>query len=144
MSENVRNQKWLAISFFVVVNFIFIALIYSIISGTADRDYANWMGNTRSNLGTRAKDADISKDGQIVMVKDQLISTEKLQMTYRGLSSGMLTLDLVLLELDPQYKYRRQIPVEEARQGFQVSDQRFKVISVNRQRLKLIPINPSQ
>ncbi len=144
MSENVRSQKWLAISFFLVCNLIFFALIYAIISGSADRNYSEWMANTRSDTGTYSKDAGISKDDPIIMVKDQRVNLEKLQMTYRGASSGVLRLDLVLLELDPQFEYHRQIPIEEAEQGFQVSDRRFKVISINRQRLKMVRINPSQ
>ncbi len=143
MSENVRSQKWLAISFFVACNLIFFALIYAIITGSADRNYANWMAATRSNPGTYSNDAGTSKDDQIVLVKNQLVNVEKMQMTYRGLSSGLLNLDLVFLELDPQYEYHRQIPIKKAKQGFQVSDRRFKVISINRQRLKLVRINPS-
>ena len=143
MPENVRSQKWLAISFFIVCNLIFFALIYTIISGSADREYANWMASTRSSPGSNSKDAANGKDNQIVLIKDQRINLEDLQMTYRGLSSGVLDLDLVLLELDPQYEYHRQIPIEQAKQGFQVSDRRFRLISINRQRLTLVRINPS-
>lgn len=143
MSENVRSQKWLVISFFLVCSLIFFALIYTIIYGTADRDYANWMAATRSNPGASSNDAGVFKDDQIVLVKDRLVNLEKMKMTYRGVSSGVLQLDLVLLELDPQYEYHRQIPIEKAKQGFQVSDLRFKAVSINRQRLKLVLINPS-
>jgi len=144
MSENVRSQKWLAISFFLVCNLIFFALIYTIISGSADRDYSNWMASTRSNPATYSKDTGTSKDDPIVMVKNQRVNLEKVQMTYRGVSSGVLQLDLVLLELDPQYEYHRQIPIKKAKQGFQVSDLRFKAVSINSQRLKMVRINPSQ
>jgi hypothetical protein len=143
MSENVHNQKWLAISFFVVCNLIFFALIYTIVHNPTDSAYTNSMDSARSNPESKTKDSGLSKDGLLILLKDQQADMEKVRLTFRGFSSGALLLDLVLLDLDPQYVYHRQIPVEAARQGFQVSDQRFKVISVNRQRLKLLLIRPS-
>ena len=143
MSENVRRQKWLAISFFLVCVLIFAALIYTIIFGSTDRAYSNWMASARSKPEGSTNEKGIWQDGLLVMLKDQQVDLENVQLTYRGLSSGDVLLDLVLLDLDPQYVYHRQIPVEAARQGFQVSNRRFKVISANRQRLKLLLISPS-
>jgi hypothetical protein len=143
MSENVRRQKWLAISFFLVCVLIFAALIYTIIFGSTDRAYSNLMASARSKPEGSTNNKGISQDGLLVMLKDQQVDLENVLLTYRGLSSGAVFLDLVLLDLDPQYVYHRQIPVEAARQGFQVSNRRFKVISANRQRLKLLLISPS-
>jgi len=144
MSENVRRQKWLAISFFLVCVLTFAALSYTIISGSTDRAYSNWMASARSKPEGSTNDKGIwQEDGLLVMLKDEQVDLENVQLTYRGLSSGDVLLDLVLLDLDPQYVYHRQIPVEAARQGIQVSNWRFKVISANRQRLQLLLISPS-
>ena len=143
MSENVRSQKWLAISFFVVCNLIFFGLIYAIITRSADLTYSNWMGNFRASPEARSEVAEISKDNPIVLVKGQQIRVGRIELIYRGLSSGELRLDIVLLDLDPQYAYHREIPIAEAKKGIQVSDRRFKVLSVNRLNLKLLLLDPS-
>jgi hypothetical protein len=59
-------------------------------------------------------------------------------MTYRGISSGQLKLDVVLLDLDPQYVYSRSMSVKKAKQGFSVSDYHFIATSVNGNRLRLV------
>ena len=143
MSEDVRRQKWLAISFFLVCNLIFFALIYAIVFKPTDSAYSNWMGTAPANPWVDSRNTGISNEISMVLPKGQQVELENLKMTYRGLASGQLLLDLVLLDLDPQYVYHRKIPVEIAGQGFQVSDRRFKVISINRQRLKLLLIKPS-
>ena len=143
MAENVRSQKWLAVTFFLVCNLIFAALIYAIVTRSADLTYKNWMGSFRSGSETGSKAATLSMGDRIVMVRDRQIDLGKVKMTYRGLTSGVVAIDLVLSELDPQYVYHRRIPVKEIKQGFKVSDQRFKALSVNRQRLQMVPIGPS-
>lgn len=143
MSENVRSQKWLVISFFLVCTLIFGYFVYLIAFGSPDPRYSNWMSGARSSPGAPVRPAEVTRDGPIVMVKDRQINLEDVQLTYRGLTSGLLQLDLVLLEMDPHYTYRRRIPLQEARRGFQVSYQHLKVVSASRQQLKLVRISPS-
>lgn len=143
MAENVRNQKWLTVSFFLACGLVFVVFVYVISSGTVDRSYQNWMTNLRTQSEADSRPASISGDEAVIVLKDRQVDLGNVLLTYRGLSSGSLQLDLVILDLDPQYVYHRRIPVETAEKGFEIAHRRFKALSVSRRSLKLLPIKPS-
>ena len=70
-------------------------------------------------------------------MRDQTATVGRLQMTYRGTASGHLLLDVVLLDLDPEYVYSRKILKRTAKEGFAVSGVRFKATSINSKRVRL-------
>jgi hypothetical protein len=51
-------------------------------------------------------------------------------------------LDLVITDLDPDYAYLRQIPIETARKHFILGDQEFKLKSNGSQQIKIVHANP--
>ena len=65
------------------------------------------------------------KDGPYPLFIDKAQTVGNLKITYRGLESKTLLLDLVILDLDQDYAHRRRIPIKEAKSGFRLSDQAF-------------------
>lgn len=143
MPENVRRQKWLTVSFFLVCGLIFAVFVYVISSGTVDRSYQNWMAGTRNTPKVDSSTAGIADNHTVIALRNRPVDLGNILLTYRGISSGMLELDIVILDLDPQYVYHRRIPVEAADKGLEIGSRRFKLLSINHQRLILIPVEPS-
>lgn len=65
------------------------------------------------------------EDGPYPLLIDKEQTVGNLKITYRGLESKTLLLDLVILELDKDYAYHRRIPIKDAKSGFRLSDQAF-------------------
>ncbi len=144
MAENVRNQKWLAVSFFLACGAVFLVFIYVISSGKVDRSYQNWMAPSRSAPESDSRTAGASSDNAMVIaLKDRQVAVGNILLTYRGITSGRLRVDLVIPDLDSQYVYHRRIPVEAAEQEIGIAGRRFKILSINRQQIILLPIKPS-
>lgn len=135
--NSARGQKWLIGSFFSAIGLLFLYFIVSIVLDRTDKTYTARLEHAREGPGSYQQGAKIN------LIKDQPATVGKIQMTYRGRDSGALLMDLVLLELDPNYIYSRRIPFKKGRHGFLVSNRQFSVISINDRRLKLV-IGPSK
>lgn len=79
---------------------------------------------------------------KIILVKGQpQIIGGKIELTYQGLDTGYVVIDITLLDLDRNYAYRRKIPKNVAHRGFQLAQRQYQLISANRTRLKIIRNN---
>ena len=129
--ENRRSQKWLILSFFTSVSLLFVYFIFSLATGTTDKKYQRRLESARTGPGSYYQDVRVN------LFREEPVTVNRLKLTYRGLSSGSLLLDVILLDLDPEYVYSRTIPVSDAKKGFRISDHRFKATSVSGKRLRL-------
>lgn len=129
--EGRRNQKWLMISFFTSVSLLFIYFIFGLVMGTTDTTYNKRLEKARSGPGS------YHLDTRVNLIRGQAVTVGKLQLTYHGVASGHILLDVVLLDLDPEYVYGRKIATSKAKSGFTISEYRFKATSVNQKRLRL-------
>jgi hypothetical protein len=132
MMENRRAQKWLMISFFTSISLFFVYFIVFLVMGATDRTYHTRLEPARTGPGSYRQETRIN------LITGQPVTVEKVELTFRGVSSGEIKMDVILLDLDPQYIYRRSIPIARAKQGFAVSDYRFKATSINNKRLRLV------
>ena len=130
--ESRRSQRWLIISFFTAISFLFIYFIFSLAMGTTDTTYNRRLETARNGPGS------YHQETRVNLLQGEPVTINRLEMTFRGLSSGKLNLDIVILDLDPEYVYSRVIPVDSAKKGFSISDYRFKATSVSRKRLRLV------
>lgn len=135
--DSARSQKWLIVSFFSAISLLFVYFIVSIVFDRTDKTYTARYERAREGPGSYHQGARIN------LIKDQPATVGKIRMTYRGRASGTLLMDLVLLELDPNYSYLRRIPLKDGRRGFIVSNRQFSVTSVSNRRLKLV-MGPSK
>lgn len=132
-----HRQKWLLILFFSAIGLLFIYFISSIVLDRTDKTYSARLERARVGPGSYRQGEKIN------LIKDQPATVGKIRMTYRGRASGTLLMDLVLLELDPNYIYSRRIPLKEGRRGFLLSNRLFSVTSINSRRLRLV-MGPSK
>lgn len=130
--ESTHSQRWLIASFFTAISLLFVYFIVSVAMKNTDQAYSERLASARVGPGSYLQ------DDKIHLVKDQPVTVRGIEMTYRGRSSGVLLIDLVLLDLDRDYVYSRKIPIKEAKQGFRVSDHFFTVTSINSGRLKMV------
>lgn len=78
----------------------------------------------------------------IILVKGQTQTIGgKIELTYQGLDTGSVVIDITLLDLDRNYAYRRKIPKRVAHHGFQLAQRQYQLISANRSRLKMVRSN---
>ncbi len=133
MVGNLYGRKWLVISFFSAISFFFIYFIYFLATQSVDETYARIF----KPAPERPRVTDFSNDSDFFLLKDQPITVGKIQMTYRGIVSGIVVLDIILVELDPDYTYLRQMSVQRAKQGFQILNRKFKALSVGKNLLRI-------
>lgn len=129
--ENTQSQRWLIASFFTAISLLFVYFIVSVAMNNTDQTYSERLASARAGPGSYLQDE------KIHLVKDQPLTVRGIEMTYRGRSSGVLLIDLVLLDLDRDYVYSRKIPIKEARRGFRISGRPFKVTAIDAGKLKL-------
>jgi hypothetical protein len=126
-----RGRKMLLIGFFSAISLFFAYFIVLIAMGKVDQRYSR-------KLPAIKKPAIESRlPGKLVLEKDQQRTFGKLKLTYRGLNSGSIILDVVLVELDPEYAYRHCIPQDTAAQGIRFAGAKFNVLSAGRNKLYL-------
>ena len=72
----------------------------------------------------------------ILIDRDAEIGKSKIY--YRGLDGNSnFKVDVVILELDPNAFYRYRIPIEDAKKGFRLVGQNFKLISARKSAIQL-------
>ena len=73
-----------------------------------------------------------------VLYRDRPVSIGRSRVVFRGLDDGgNLRIDAVLPELDPQSVYAHSIPREQARNGFRIANERYRLKKVGRSALVL-------
>jgi len=102
---------------------------------------ARFMSNPRTaDIGqNRRKKAspDINEE-KIMLVLDQEKIIGKSKIIYRGLDgNSKLKIDVVILELDPNAYYPYRIYTDEAKKGFRLAGQNFKLISARKSAIQI-------
>jgi hypothetical protein len=130
-----RRHKWLAILFFSVSGLVFGGSLYLIATGAA----ASSEPTTRvlASAATALPYAD-EPFVKITLLRDTRIRLGNLAITYRGVENDRLRLDVVVLDLDPQYAYRHAIALDEAGRGFRLAGTNLKLISARTARAKIV------
>ena len=82
--------------------------------------------------------SEASSPSKLFLSKDQVTTMGKIQLTYRGLNAESVVIDITLLDLDPEYAYRRAIPAKAAKIGFWLGQKKFQLLSASPSRLKII------
>lgn len=129
--ERTQQKKWLVVLFFTCVSLVFGYFIYFLASGVTDPAYGQWLSNTQP------APASALADDSILLTRDQPLVFDRMKITYRGVEAENMVIDLVLMDLDSQYSYRHEIPLNNARQGFLLSNHPFKVASFNTRKVLL-------
>ena len=75
---------------------------------------------------------------KIVLQRDIRMRLDGLDVTYRGVEDHKLRLEVVVLDLDPQYAYQHAIDLEKANSGFRLAGIRLKLLSARDSRARLL------
>ena len=87
---------------------------------------------------TRNKATSDIRQEKITLALNQEKEFTKSKIIYRGLDEkSRLIIDVVILDLDPETYYPYRIHTYEARRGFRLAGQNFKLISARKSALKL-------
>jgi hypothetical protein len=129
-----KMHKWSTFLFLVPSSF---ALAYFVFyMATFTPSYANTL--TDSNVAQFSSIAPAAPD-KIILVKGKTQTIGgRVELTYQGLDTGYVVIDITLLDLDRHYAYRRKIPKKVAHRGFQLAQRHYQLISANRTRLKIM------
>jgi hypothetical protein len=132
MRENTRGQRWVIISFFMVIGLFFLYFVIFIARGAPDPAY------NRYKRAYDSQSESVGIDGRIVLPKDVEQTVDGLRLTFRGISHGTINLDVVVVALDSQYPYRHRITVSDAKKdGLRLVDRTYRVVSLNGKTLRL-------
>ena len=80
-----------------------------------------------------------------MLVRDRDLKIGKSKIVYRGLEENdQFRMDVIILDLDPDIFYRYTIPINDAKQGFRLVGQNFKLISARKSTIQLWHLKNSQ
>ena len=133
--NNETKKKWLPVLFFSLSGVIFGTCLY-LIATSATTVTAPPPATVAS-----AADALPYPDGPLVTMtlkRDMRQRLGKLDIIYRGVKNQKLRLDVFILELDPQYAYRRTIALSEASEGFRVGGVQLALLSARDSGAKIV------
>ena len=133
--ENDRKQKWLPILFFSVSGLVFGISFYLITAGAVASPEP-----TPATVASAANALPYTDEPQVKIVLQRGIRTRlgDLDITYRGVEDHKLRLEVVVLDLDPQYAYQHAIALDKADRGFRLAGIRLKLLSARDSRAKLL------
>lgn len=129
MTEQTQSEKWRTILFFCFAGILFCYLVYSVV--TSNVTYDQWQ------LTHVSGSTSLKPDDRLTLPKDKQKTIGKLKITYRGIRAKSVIIEFALTDLDPNYAYRRIIPINEAKHGFRLSDELFRLESASRFEMQL-------
>ncbi len=91
----------------------------------------------QSKANTDFTESSTSAMDKVILVKDNSVTVNDCRLVFKGLQGKSIYLDLFLLELDPQYAYHQNISKASAIEGIRLGDFEYRLISVNKEILKL-------
>lgn len=133
--ESNNRQKWLSILFFSVSGLVFGISFYLITAGAVASPEP--MPATVASAANALPYAD-EPQVKVVLQRDIRVRLGDLDITYRGVEDHKLRLEVVVLDLDPQYAYQHAINLEKANSGFRLAGIRLKLLSARDSRAKLL------
>jgi len=133
--ENKTKKKWLTVLFFSLSGIIFGTSLYLIATSTTAAT-----AQTPATVASAAGALPYPDGPRVTMTlkRDMRQRLGKLDIIYRGVKNRKLRLDVFILELDPQYAYRRTIALSEASEGFRVGGVQLELLSARDSRAKII------
>ncbi len=78
---------------------------------------------------------------RVILTRDIPRTIDNVKLTYIGMDADAVVIDVTILDLDPDYAYRRAIPKHIAAQGFKMAQQQYRLISAGESRLKIARTN---
>lgn len=98
------------------------------------KPYETWREQFRNRLTPAG--ADIPTD-QVILAKDKKFVINKTCIVFKGLSRGVVLMDLYLLDLDPDIPYALKFTKQSVSDGIWLGNVQYQLVSVKKDLLKL-------
>ena len=131
-----RMNRWVAFWFFLPSSIALAYFVYYLSTFTPE---AGVIGTARAE-GSSYRIVPASPD-RVILSKGTPQTIGNIRITYIGIQADAVVIDVTILDLDPDYAYRRSIPTRVAEQGFSIAQQRYQLISAGSSRLKMTRTN---
>ena len=143
-----RPRNWLAKLFYTSICLVFLGALYFVVEAffpktspeLIPRDDAlsakfmsnpQWGNTYQRDVRERALSGPVKE--KVLLSLNQEKKFEKSKIVYRGLEgSSAFKIDVVIPELDPNAYYRYRIHIEDAKKGFRLGGQNFKLMSARK------------
>ena len=79
-------------------------------------------------------------DDRIDLPRGQRVTVGRSALMFTGRVGDQLHLDHYLLDFNPRYAYRYQIPLSSAEDGFSIGRKRFRLLSVEADQIRIQPM----
>lgn len=147
-----RLRNWLVGLFYTSICFVFLGAIYFVVeaffpktspelSPSDDALSAKFISNPWRNtyqrdVRERALSGPVKE--KVLLSLNQEKNFEKSKIVYRGLEgSSAFKIDVVIQEFDPNTYYRYRIHIKNAKKGFRLGGQNFKLISARKSAVQI-------
>ncbi len=143
-----RPRNWLAKLFYTSICLVFLGALYFVVEAffpktspeLIPRDDAlsakfmsnpQWGNTYQRDVREKALSGPVKE--KVLLSLNQEKKFEKSKIIYRGLEgSSAFKIDVVIPEFDPNAYYRYRIHIEDAKKGFRLGGQNFKLISARK------------
>ena len=123
----------------MLICLVFLGALYFVVEAFIPKDFdlsTKFMSSLRGNTSqreVRERALSGSVKEKILLLINQEKKFEKSKIIYRGLEgSSTFKIDVVILELDPNAYYLYRIHIKDAKKGFRLGGQYFKLISARK------------
>ena len=131
-----RVNRWAAFWFFLPSSIALAYFVYYLSTFTPE---------AAAVPTARAQDAPYrivpASPDRVILSKGTPQTIGNIRLTYMGIQADAVVIDVTILDLDPDYAYRRSIPTQVAEQGFSIAQQWYRLTSAGSSRLKMTRTN---
>lgn len=129
-----NEHKWPALVFFVTCGLFFFGCVWYLWAGATNPEYY-WQ--TSDALVLESPEPFLKKNECVLLAKNKGARVDGARVVYRGSRDGSLLMDLYVLQLDPHYGYSHKIDADQARQGFRMGEEHYKVLAASDAKISL-------
>jgi hypothetical protein len=144
--KETKPHKWSQAIYYVlasIVSLVLILVVAEMFFPLSSPELSPKGGYLSSRLFTRLQDTparDLSNPARekILLALNHEKTIGKSKIIYRGLAGdSKFKIDVVIMELDPQAFYGHRFSIDDARQGFRLVGQNFKLISARESAIQI-------
>ncbi len=127
------RSKWLSVAFFLPMILVFMGLVYYLVAFAFHPEREN----IRATIDSSTIQPAFGR--HIILPHGRTQTIGGLQLTFQGIQSDCLLIDVTLPDLDPDYVYHHRVPRQKAEKGFRLAHMNVRMVSAGQSVLKLVP-----
>lgn len=135
MRERTKSEKVMVVLFFAGVGLLLGYLVYTL--ATFNMDFDKWRASYKSRW---AKQIEAEAKDPFLLRKNIRKTVGRVDITYRGIESGAIVIDFIVLDLDPEYSYAGRIPIIVAKRGFLMGEEQYRLVSAGMHSMRIEPV----